>query len=192
MHPRTLLTTGLILLLASTAHAQLRASIEFGGAALDLDDEVAARFEDLQIDLASTGSRAALALGWSWSDQLTLELGLGGGPLATGDPEIDAALGVLALELIVPLRPNERVAPYLAGHLGGAVLSLDGDARRLGGGAMGVGTGVEIRVARHWAFDFGYRFSVVDFERERVDGRELDLDGSGRVQRWGVRTVWRF
>jgi opacity protein-like surface antigen len=64
------------------------------------------------------------------------------------------------------------------------------------GGHNGLGAGVEIHLHRHWALDFGYQFSLIDFERETFTAprgdREVELEGKGRAHRVEVRTVLSF
>ncbi|HKK72860.1 MAG TPA: outer membrane beta-barrel protein [Candidatus Krumholzibacteria bacterium] len=174
-------------------------TLGLGGFGFDLDDEVADRFADLDIDLGETANGGSLAVGWSWSNEFALELRAGGGEVETANPDVESIFGQLALAARAPLAPRARVAPYLEAALGFSVLGFTGDGiedRALSGGHTGLGGGVEIHLHRRWAVDFGYQFSLIDFEQETLSttsgDREIELDGSGRAHRFEVRTVFSF
>lgn len=174
-------------------------AIDVGGAAYDLDGLVESRFEDLNLELAESANGGSLVLGWSWSEELALELQLFGGEVSSDRSDVEAMLFEADLALRVPLRPRERVSPYVEGHLGVAGLGFSGDAiddRVVFGSTTGLGGGVEFHVSRRWAFDLGYRFSLIDFEREAIEtdtgDREFDIEGTGRVHRFVLRTTFSF
>lgn len=174
-------------------------ALDLGSASYDLDDLVASSFEDLDLDLSESANGGGLMLGWSWNEELALELQLFGGEVSTNRSDVDAALFEADLALRVPLMPRRRVAPYVEGHLGVAGLAFEGDAiddRVVFGGTTGLGGGVEFHVSRRWSVDLGYRFSLVDFEREAIDtvdgDREFDIEGTGRVHRMVLRTAFSF
>lgn len=174
-------------------------ALDLGAAAFDLDDLVQTRFEDLDLELSESANGGGLALGWSFRDELALELQLFGGEVSSDRSDVEAALFQADLALRLPLRPRERVSPYLEGHLGTSGLVFSGDAidnRVVFGANTGIGVGTEVHVGRRWAFDLGYRFSIIDFRREAIetrDGdREFDIEGTGLVHRVVIRTVFSF
>ncbi len=174
-------------------------ALELGGSSLDLDAVVDQRLSDLPFALSQDGGGAELAIGYSFGRSFGLELVLGGRDLAADLDGASATLGEVLLEARAPLRTHGRVVPYLSGHLGGMALEVSGNGfadRTLSGAVSGIGAGTEIHLSRRWAMDFGYRFSLIDFENETLDTidgeREIDLDGAGRVHRWGMRMVYSF
>lgn len=182
-----------------SARAGFYMALDMGSASYDLDDLVTSSFADLDLELAESANGGGLVLGWSWSEELALELHLFGGEVSTDRSDVEAALFEADLALRVPLRPRQRVAPYVEGHLGVAGLSFHGDAieeRAVFGGTTGLGGGVEYHVSRRWSVDLGYRFSLIDFEREAIDtvdgSREFDIEGTGRVHRMVLRTAFSF
>lgn len=173
--------------------------LDVGGAAFSLDDNVEERFEELDLDLGSTANGGGLFFGYSWSNSFALELQLNGGTVATGDTDIEAGLADFMIAVRAPLMPQARVSPYMEGHVGGAVVAFSGDGiedRAVLGGATGIGGGVEFHLSRRFAIDFGYRFSMINFEQEVIDtasgDEEIDIDGSGHMHRWSVRTTFSF
>lgn len=175
-------------------------AVDVGGIHYDLDDQVTDQFLAQGIDLSTDGGGGGLVFGYSWRNEFALELAVFGAGLGTGRSGVEAGIGQFEVGFRVPLLTRHRVAPYLSGHLGGTALGLSGDAvedTAVVGGSTGIGTGIEVHLGRRWAVDFGYRFSLVNFgegEVELADGSEqtIDLDGTGRVHRWAVRTTFSF
>ena len=174
--------------------------IDFSGATYDLDDAVMERLTENGIDLSASANGGGFIVGYSWRNEFNLELQMLGANVNTGNPDVDAGLGQFNIGVHVPLLPKHRVAPYLSGHLGGTVLGFGGDAVEnvsVYGGNTGVGAGVEVHLGRRWALDFGYQFSLIDFQGETIElstgqEREVEIDGSGRMHRWAIRTVFSF
>jgi opacity protein-like surface antigen len=175
-------------------------AIDVGGISYDLDDVVEERFTAQGINLSSSASGGGLVFGYSWRNEFALELEFYGSGVSTGRTDVEAGFGQMDIGVRVPLLPQNRIAPYLSGHLGGVVLGFSGDFvndRAVYGGSTGLGAGVEIHLGRRWALDFGYRFSLVDFKGETIEisgspDQEIDIDGTGRVHRWALRTTFSF
>ncbi len=175
-------------------------SADLGGLVYDLDDAVSDRFTQNGIDLSDHANGFGLALGYSWHNEFALEIELYGAGVSTGTADIDAALVKFDLIFRVPLLKRQRLAPYLEGHLGSTGLGFEGSGvedRVVYGGHTGAGAGLEIHLARRWALDFGYRFSLVSFQEESIELRnggtdEIEIDGTGRVHRWVMATTFSF
>jgi hypothetical protein len=174
-------------------------TLGFRSFGLDLDRLVTDRFADLDMDLGDTARGAGLAIGWSWVSDFALELRASAGEVETANRDIEALFVQLAVAARAPLMPEARVSPYLEAELGISALGFIIDSREervFSGGHNGLGAGVEIHLHRHWALDFGYQFSLIDFERETFTAprgdREVELEGKGRAHRVEVRTVLSF
>ena len=174
-------------------------SAGLGGASLDLDDSVTDRLDPLGFTLTERGSGVDFAVGYSFSDQLSLDLRLSGRSLGTGRDDIDANFAQFMLEVSAPLQPRARVTPYVTGGVGAAALILMGDEiddRALDAGQLSFGGGLEVRLSARFALDLHYRAGVLSFQNENVDlaqGDEtIEIEGQGISHSWGLRTVFSF
>jgi opacity protein-like surface antigen len=174
--------------------------LDVGGIAFDLDDVVSDRFTSRGVVFSDNANGGGLAAGYSWRNEFALELQFFGADVSTGRTDLDAGLTQAAIAFRVPLLPSHRLAPYLGGHLGGVALRFSGSTigdQAVLGGSTGLAAGMEVHLGRRWAVDFGYQFSLVDFQREAIDvsgdgTEEFDIEGTGRLHRWAIRTTFSF
>lgn len=181
------------------ARPGLYLGLDTGVTDLDLDDGVKQRFEEAGLALSPNGAGGGVFLGYSWSNEFALELQLNGSNMSAGDVDLESGLGEFVLAARAPLRLRSRVSPYLQGHLGVGVIAFSGseiDDRALVGGMTGIGGGVEVHLTRHFAVDFGYRFSVINYQQEILEtetgDEEIDFDGSARSHRFMMRGSFSF
>jgi hypothetical protein len=171
-----------------------------GGARLDLDDSVEARFAALDMDLSRTGQGGSLFVGYCFDNRFNLELNLDGQSPSTGRSDIDATYFSFEIVGMAPLMPEARVSPYLLGSLGGGGLAFTGDGiddKVLLAAQTGVGAGAEVALSRRFSLDFDYRIALQHYQQEVLDLRTggeqtVDFEGSGVLQRWGLRVVFSF
>lgn len=213
-HGTTFALAALLVLLASPAFGQADADdtnrpgscrpgfylgLDVGGAAYRLDDSVEDRFTAQGIELSNNANGIGIAVGYSWRNELALELQLFVAPVSSEGKDVEAGLAQFDLAVRAPLLPRRNVSPYLEGHVGGVALGFSGDAiedQGVYGGSTGLGTGVEVHFARHWAVDLGYQFTLVDYRRASIDvagsTSEIDIEGGGQIHRLVLRTVFSF
>jgi len=171
-----------------------------GGTSLELGDTVEQRLRDANLSISESGAGGGIFVGYSWSNDFALEFQINGSNMSVSqDNDFETGLAEVLLAVRAPLMPAARVSPYLEGHAGLGVIAFSGseiEDRAILGGMTGIGGGAEIHLSRHFALDFGYRFSIVNYEQEVIETEngddEIDFDGSAQTHRIMFRGVYSF